>query len=195
MHRTRYRSRFIAGPLLAASLLLLGACASQPTIRTNIDQGTDLSVYRTFGFPAELGTDRGGYSTLITSHFKEAVTQEMTARGYQFAESNPDLLVNFFANVRERTEVRSDPTPAFGYYGYRYGLYSAWPLYRPYDIQTVTYRVGTVNVDIVDAARKQMVWEGIAEGTVSREQMDNPRAAIHDAVALIFQQYPGRAGM
>lgn len=44
----------------------------------------------------------------------------------------------------------------FIYYGYRYGLYSAWPLYDR-DVETVAYPVGTANVDIVDAGKKQLI--------------------------------------
>ena len=84
----------------------------------------------------------------------------MEHRGYHFVDENPDLLVNFYAKVHERTETRPEPTfsTAYGYYGYRYGLYSAWPLYDN-DVRTVTYPVGTANIDIVDAHKKQMIWK------------------------------------
>lgn len=182
--------------VLGLLVTLLAACAAQgPQIRTDSDRNADFSKYRTFGFPTETGTDRGGYSTLLTSYFKDAVRREMTTRGYVYAEQNPDLLVNFYANVREKTETRTTPTLGYGYYGYRYGLYTAWPLYDTRDVDTVSYRVGTVNIDVVDAARKQLIWEGIAEGRVSKEQMDNPQPAVSGVVTELFQQFPGRSNM
>lgn len=181
--------------LLAATLLLLGACATGPRIRADYDRSADFSAYRTYGFAAELGTDRAGYSTLITGHFKRAVSREMEERGYVLAAEKPDLLVNFFTSVRDQTQVQSTPrvTVGAGYYGYRFGLYTAWPLYER-SVETVTYQVGTASVDVVDAARRQLVWEGVAEGRITDRMMSDPGPAIDSAVAEIFERYPARAG-
>ena len=174
---------------------LAAGCASGPDIRINSAPDTNLSAYSTFGFPKQTGTDRGGYSTFVTDYFKAAVRDQMEQRGYRYVDENPDLLVNFFANVRERTEVRSRPTMSmgYGYYGYRYGLYGAWPMYAQ-DVDTVTYRVGTANVDIVDAREKQLIWEGVAEGRIKQSDMEQPKEAIQNVVSQLFTHFPGRAG-
>jgi hypothetical protein len=189
---SRYRA--VAASVLIA--MLCASCATQRTadIRVNMAPGADLSAYSTFGFPNQTGTDRGGYSTLVTDYFKAAVKDQMELRGYRYVEQNPNLLVNFYANVHERTEVRSIPTavPAFGYYGYRYGLYDAWPLYGQ-DVESVTYPIGTANIDVVDAQKRQLIWEGIAAGRLSDKDMENPREAISSAVAQMFTRFPGHA--
>ena len=181
--------------ILVAAALSAGCATQAPKTRIDYDKSGDFSVYRTYGFPKETGTDRGGYSTLITSYFKNAVSTAMEARGYKYTEERPDLLVNFFMNVRERTELRSEPRYAagFGYYGYRYGLYTAWPYYE--QDRSVTYRVGTINVDIVDAGKKQLVWEGVAEGRVTDEMMDNPKLTVNAVVSDLMRQYPGKPNM
>jgi Domain of unknown function (DUF4136) len=180
---------------LCATWLIAAGCASNqaPPSRIDYDRSADFSVYRTFGFPKETGTDRGGYSTLVTSYFKSAVTTAMEARGYKYSEEHPDLLVNFFMNTRERTEVRSNASLGYGYYGYRYGLYSAWPMYD--EDRTVTYKVGTINVDIVDAEKKQLIWEGVSEGRMSDEAMANPKVTVNAVVTELMRQYPGRPNM
>jgi hypothetical protein len=180
---------------LAAVAVLAAGCASTggPQTRIDYDKTVDFSVYRTYGFPKETGTDRGGYSTLVTSYFKSAISTAMEARGYKYAEENPDLLVNFFMNTRERTEVASEPRFGYGYYDYRYGMYTPWPMYE-HD-RTVTYKVGTINVDIVDAEKKQLVWEGVAEGRVSDEAMANPKVTVNAIVTDLMRQYPGKPNM
>lgn len=184
--------------LCTVALAALAGCASNQSadIRANSAPDTNFSSYSTFGFPEQTGTDRGGYSTLVTSYFKSAVRQQMEQRGYQYVDANPDLLVNFYAKVHERTEVRPDPSfsAAYGYYGYRYGLYSAWPFYDD-SVRTVTYPVGTANIDIVDARKKQMIWEGVAQGVVSDEDMDHPKESISRVVTQLFARYPGRPGI
>ena len=104
--RSAVSLRSMSAALCAA--WLIAGCASNraPPSRIDYDRKADFSVYRTFGFPKETGTDRGGYSTLVTSYFKSAVTTAMEARGYKYSEEHPDLQVNFFMNTRERTEVR-----------------------------------------------------------------------------------------
>lgn len=194
---TRARAVVARAVVALAGALLMAGCAttSAPNSRIDYDKKADFSVYRTFGFPKETGTDRGGYSTLVTSYFKSAVSTAMEARGYKYSEDHPDLLVNFYMNTRERTETRSQPnaTLGYGYYGYRYGLYNAWPMYD--EDRTVTYKVGTINLDIVDAEKKQLVWEGISEGRVSEEAMANPKVTVNAVVTELMRQYPGRPNM
>ena len=179
---------------LAAVAVFAAGCASTPNAppsRIDYDKAADFSVYRTYGFPKETGTDRGGYSTLVTSYFKNSISTAMEARGYKYAEEKPDLLVNFFMNTRDRTETTN--TPGYAYYRYRYGLYNPWPMYE--ENRTVTYQVGTINIDIVDAEKKQLVWEGVSEGRVSEEQMANPKVTVNAVVTELMMQYPGRHNM
>jgi hypothetical protein len=181
--------------MLMALAVLAAGCATTraPQTRIDYDKTVDFSVYRTYGFPKETGTDRGGYSTLVTSYFKSAISTAMEARGYKYAEENPDLLVNFFMNTRERTEIRPDPYPTYSYYAYRHGLYSPWPMYDT--SRSVTYKIGTINVDIVDAEKKQLIWEGVAEGQVTEESLNNPKATINAVVTALMRQYPGKPNM
>lgn len=178
-------------PLMASVLALAGCASTAPNIRADYDRSANFTAYRTYGFPAETGTDRAGYSTLVTGHFKRAVDRQMQARGYRFAAEKPDLIVNFFASSSERTDVRSTPrvTLGAGYYSYRLGLYTEWPLYGR-DVSTEHYKVGTASIDVVDAARKQLIWEGRAEGRLTNRMLNDPGPAIDRAVAEIFGKYP-----
>jgi hypothetical protein len=197
MFTRKFSRHSVALAAAAMGAVLMAGCATTPkapNARVDYDKKADFSVFRTFGFPKETGTDRGGYSTLVTSYFKSSVTTAMEARGYKYTEDHPDLLVNFYMNTRERTETRSSsPSLGYGYYGYRYGLYNAWPMYD--EDRTVTYKVGTINLDIVDAEKKQLVWEGVSEGRVSEEAMENPKVTVNAVVTELMRQYPGRPNM
>ena len=173
-----------------AAVAWLAGCASGPRVYTQFDQAADWSRYRTFGFVEPLGTDRAGYQTIVSQHLKEAARREMNARGFRYAEQDPDLVLNFNAELSEK--VRSASTgPVFGagYYGYRRGLYGAWPMY-PAEPLITTYREGTLNVDLVDRVRRQMVWEGVAVDTVTDRTLENLGAGIDAAVAAVFAKLP-----
>ena len=185
----------------SAFALVLAACATGPDVRTDYNPAVDFKQYESFGWVSELGTDRADYSTLTTNYFKDAVRGEMEQLGYSFTEQNPDLLVNFYASMRERTETRPTAHPygtfGYGYYGYRYGLYSPWPRYGfgfgpDYGYDTVRYTVGTANVDVIDADERQLIWEGVAEGRLTGEDLERPNQAIANAVNDIFEQFPTR---
>jgi hypothetical protein len=183
-------------PLVATTLLLVACAAPKPVIRTTVEPSANLNAYRSYTFAEHPGTDRDGYSTPVTSYFKEAIRREMDARGYRFVErGEADLLINFNANAREQVDVRSTPASTYGYYHYRTGLYGTSPVFvaGPSEVSTVRYRVGTANVDVVDLGRKQLVWEGVVEGRLTDQVMKDPRAAISAVIGEMFAQFPGRA--
>jgi hypothetical protein len=187
------------GALFLATLFLITACATPrgPAVRSDFDRAVNFSAYKTFGFPESTGTDRGGYTTLVTSHFKDAVRREMTSRGYTYAESSPDLIVNFYSELKDKTRVYSRPgwamSGAWGYpYGYRprYGFYSAWPFFYDNDIDVVQYKSGNIKLDVVDAARKQVIWEANVEEPLSDQAQDNPQPMISRLVTELFKKFP-----
>ncbi len=173
-----------------AALTFLGSCSGRPEIRADTDPNVDMASYKTFAFFELPSSNREGYSTLVTSRLKEATRRELEQRGCQFAQEGAQLMVNFNINIEHRTDVQSVPSPAMGgYYGYRGGMYGVWGGY-PQEVQTTHYRVGTLAIDVVDAAKKQLVWQGVAEGRISRESTENPGPAIDEVVAEIFALYP-----
>lgn len=182
--------------LASGSLVtILAACASSPAIRSDYDHQADFSRYRTFGYMSPLGTDKAGYGTLLTERLKDATRAQMEMRGYVYDAANPDLLVNFNGKLQQKTQVTEAPPPPMGpYYGYRAGFYGGWPGYGWGDT-VYQYTEGTLNIDLVDARRKQMVWEGVAVGEVQNPDTATSPQNIDKAVAGIFAKYPFRAGV
>ena len=175
----------------AAGLLALGGCATGPDVRVDYDRTANFSAYKTFAFASPLGTDRGGYQSIVSQRLKAATQREMEARGMRLDPAAPQLLVNFSAALSDKLRVARTPTVSMGlgYYGYRGGLYSVWPLYA--DQTSVSqYREGTLNIDVVDAARKQLVWEGVVTDSVTQQMQDDVPGAVDAAVSAAFARYP-----
>lgn len=174
--------------LLSVLALLLvvpiTGCASGPQIRIDMDARANMKAYRTFGFFNALSTDGAAYASLLSTRLKAATRAQLERNGYTYSETEPQLLVNFYLKVVNKQELRSSG----GYYGYRAGYYGTWTGY-PY-VETVNYKEGTLNIDLVDAKQKQLVWQGIAEGEVSEESQRNPGPAIDRVVAEIFSNFP-----
>ena len=175
------------------ALAALVGCVSAPETRADYDHTVDFAQYRSFGFFDKVGTDEADYESLVTRQLKASTRRELEARGYRYTATTPDLLVNFNASVTQQTRVRHMPFYG-GYYGYGYGYpgyYGAWAGYEPYVDQ---YEEGTLNIDIVDARRKQLVWEGVTVGRITDKAKKNRATAIDVAVQDMFTQFPFRAG-
>jgi hypothetical protein len=181
--------------LLVSAVFALTACTTGPSITTQARANTNFSQYKTWGYAEQLGTDKAGYSTIITSEFKQAVQKEMSARGYVYTETNPGLWVNFFSNVQTVTDTYSTPGVNVGLYGgyggfnRGYGMGFGMPIYNN-DVETRNYKLGTVSIDVVDVASKELIWEGVLEGALTKKAMENPGAAIQSAVTQIYAKYP-----
>ncbi|MFZ9126483.1 MAG: DUF4136 domain-containing protein [Steroidobacteraceae bacterium] len=176
--------RHLAG--IALALLFLSACQSGPEIRRDSVPGADVAGFRTFGFYEELATDRAGYESVFTARLKAAVRKEMEWRGYRYEPGQPELRVNFFANVETRQEIREYPLH-LGYFAYR--RHYGYGFYTP-EWEVVNYRQGTLTIDLVDAARNTLVWTATAEGRVSEDVMRRPGRAVDETVTLMLRPLP-----
>ena len=179
--------------VVLSSLLALAACVSAPRVASQADPGADFSRYRSFAFYTPLALEQNGYTTITSNRIRAAVRAQMEARGYAFDEADPDLWVNLNAYLQDKTRVTTMPEVDYDYYySYRARGYVAVPYWRDRtDVRQ--YTEGTLNVDLVDARRKQLVWEGIAVGTVGRADAQRRGEQIDAAVAAIFAAYPHRA--
>jgi hypothetical protein len=58
----------------------------------------------------------------------------------------------------------------------------------------IQYNEGTVKVDLIDARRRQLVWEGVGTTLVDNPQQSASDAMVENMVSSIFARYPFLAG-
>ncbi len=187
--------KFLRLPLLLVVFATIAACSSNP-IRSDYDPTADFSQYRTYNFYQDAGPEGTQYQSFFSRYMIAAISREMEARGYEKSD-NPDLLVNFNAILQDKTDVRTTPAPTYGmgYYGYRGGFYDPWGGYG-YATETHVsqYTEGTFNIDLVDAKRKQLVWEAVGVGRITKDTMENLEERVNEGVPKFFESYPFVAG-
>jgi len=168
---------------LAIAVAWLAACASKPTIRSNVDPQADFAKYQTYGFFDEVTGRASAYDSFATRYIKNAIDNEMQKRGLQKSDK-PQLLVNTHVQTKDKVKVTESPS---GYYGYRYGMYG-WGAGVSTTVDN--YTEGTLNVDVIDSATSRLVWEGVAVGRIHESARDDPQPAIDEVVRQVFERFP-----
>ena len=168
---------------------VLAGCASGPTIVSNSSPDFNLASYQSFSFMQPLGSDRGGARSLMSQHLIDATTRELEMQGLRHADTDGDLLVNFVVSTRET--ISSRPSSGMSMHHSR-GRYSTWSGYSMSMSTTeiVQRTEGTINVDVIDRARNQLVWEGAASGRVTDSTRRNLEQTMHNAITDIFAEFP-----
>ena len=176
------------GIFAVASLLLsaaLGGCASGPELRVSADPGADFTAMRTFGFMQELGTDGPGGRTMLSARLSAATTRELEARGLRFVSNNPDIQVNFFANMQSGIQMTNMPILIMPVENY-----GAWTGYRATFAPGERINEGTLGVHVVDRRSNRLAWEGIVNDRVTEAMKEKPDETINRLIARIFAEFP-----
>ena len=180
---------------LVLTLGVLAGCATAPSVSVQQDSSTDFSRFQTFGFLEPLGTDRQGYQTIVSQTLRQAATREMQVRGFRYDPQQPQLLINFGADLNDRLRVNTStrPTTTAGMhrspFNQRGGFYNTWPMHT--QTTTVTqYQEGAIRIDVVDASRRQLVWESAVTSRVTNNVRNDVVAALNEAVTLGFAGFP-----
>ena len=179
-----------ATPLLVV-LVALAGCSSSAKVFVNENPAADIASYITYNYQSALGTDqRDGYRSILSNLLIDATDRELQARGYQRAD-NPDMIINFYVNTEEKVRTTSTPTAPMpmGYYGYRGGYYGAYGGYNAYETRVTQYTEGTLNIDLVDSAKKELAWEGVTVGRITDEVRENLKTAVDNAVADVLGRF------
>ena len=173
--------------LMAAATL--ASCASGPTIITNSAPGFNLAQYQTFGFLQPLSTDNGNVRSINSIHLIDATAGQLTAFGLRRDDNNPDLVVNFIISTQQTISTRPSSGATFHHGRGRYGTWGGYSMSTS-TTEVVQSTQGTVDVDLIDAERLQLVWEGAASARVTNNVRQNPEATLRSAIADIFLEFP-----
>jgi hypothetical protein len=154
-------------------------------VYSDYDKNIDFSQYKTYAFHRR-GIDRLEISELDKKRILHAIDNELSKKGMTKSEK-PDLLINILTKEREQVDV-TQYNSGWGY-GWRYG----WNPYlwggRSY-VSTSTE--GTLYIDLIDAKKKELVWEGEGVGYLT-ENRNEKEKQINEFVAKILEQFPPKA--
>jgi len=174
-------------PLLAI-LMVITSCSSV-RVATDFDKNVDFNNYKTFAF-FKTGIDKAEISDLDKRRILRAIETELLAKGFTKSE-NPDLLISLFTKSTQRVDVYNN---YWGYGAWGWGGYGpgwGWGWNQQPNVSTTTE--GTLFIDLIDANKKELVWQGMGTGYLSRN-MEKKEERIKEFVAKIMEKYPPGMG-
>ena len=170
--------------LVPVFLLLILASCSTVSVYSDYDKNVDFAPYKTYDF-FKPGIDMVEISDLDKRRILHAIDEEMQAKGFTKSE-NPDLLVNIFTKSREQVNVNQFSA------GWGYGWGWGWNPYMMYGGNQTTVSTsteGTLFIDLIDAKKKEMIWQGEGIGTLTKN-IDKKDARVKEIVSKVLAQYP-----
>jgi len=160
--------------ILALTAIVFITGCSTIQVESDYNREVDFSKYKTYRWiPHVKGTEDNPLMNdpLIESHVRNAVNTEMTKKGFtKIEEGHPDFLMAYYFTARNRVDVTH-------YYGY---WYPQTNVYR--------YQEGTLVIDMVDRAEKQLIWRGWATGVLEDRSRINDQ--INYSVQKLLKKYP-----
>lgn len=162
--------------------LILSSCSSIKVF-SDYDRNIDFSNYETFAyFKPEI--DKVDISDLDKRRILKALDSEMNLKGLSKSET-PDLLIGFTTKAKEQIYVNTGNN--FGW-GWGWG-FNPW-FWGNGGYNSVSTRTeGTLYVNIIDAATKQLIWQGKGRGGIN-EFMKNRDELISLFIHEIIENYP-----
>jgi len=173
-------------PVLA--LVLVVSSCSSVRVASDYDRNADFNSYKTFAF-FKTGIDKAEISDLDKRRILRAIETELMAKGFTKSE-NPDLLVSIFTKERQEVNVWNNGFGGFGGFGWGWGW--GWnPFFNNFNNNISTTTRGSLFIDLIDAKKKELVWQGNGSGALNTSSnIDKKEAKIKLFVAEIMAKYP-----
>jgi hypothetical protein len=171
-------------PILVFALVLT-SCSSVRVV-ADYDREANFDQYKTFAF-FKPGIDKAEISDLDKRRILRAIETELLAKGYTKSE-DPDMLVSMFTKSTQRVDVYNN---AWGWGGWGWGGYGGWgwgPGWGGNQVSTSTE--GMLYIDIIDNAKKELIWQGSGTGYLVTKNVEKKEARIEEFVQKTLMQFP-----
>jgi hypothetical protein len=173
--------------LLALPAILMVSCKPTLKVSADYDRSANFSQYKTFSL-YYLVTSRN-VSELNEQRIWKSLRAEMIKKGYKENDKNPDLVVNALSVVKNRKSVSANSS-IHGFGGpYPYRYWGGGSVSGTTSFQANKYKEGTLVIEVVDARKDRLVWQGTGNAEFEKQPKD-PDLAISNAVNKILSSFP-----
>ena len=163
-------------------VMIAAASCSSVKVSHDFDKTANFSSYKTYTFTENALAIP--LDDLNRRRILNAIETELTAKGFSKTDNNPDVLIDVNIKAEQKQTATATSSGGYGRYGWRGG-------YGTTTINYDSYVDGTMFIDMIDAVKKELVWEGRGTKTVEPDASQQKRESnINYAVKQIFMYYP-----
>lgn len=172
--------------------------AQRYTVTSNRDMSAPFDSYKNYGWAKHVTTTNSlAYAIndlTLKTKIQHAVAHELKARNMNMNQSNPDVLVNFRVFEKPVTVKEADgyfhDAEYWGTDEVRNNSLGSLPYASTYNENDTEYFLdkGTIMVQLVDAKKGVVVWQGYASGLTDGNTFDRDPDHVAKAVRLIFDK-------
>ena len=153
-------------------LTMLFISCSSINVYSDYDNTVDFDSFKTYAFYKK-GIDRVEISDLDKKRIMRAIEKELNAKGMVLS-GDPDVLVNIFTKSREKIDVYTNAYN--GWYPWYYGYYGPGWGFGYTNVSSSTE--GTLFIDLIDARKKELAWQGVGTGILSTSKSVEKKEAM-----------------
>ena len=170
----------------AVMMLLLSASAAAQTVKYNFLPGTDFSKYKSYKW---VRVPNAQYpNDILDAQIKQSIDEQLALKGLMKNEESPDLVVAYQVAVTQEKQWNSYST---GGDMWGWGRWGGWGGMQTTTTTSQTINIGTLNLDVYDAAAKTQVWRGEASKTLgSGKDPNKVKKNLDKAMAKMLKNYP-----
>jgi hypothetical protein len=175
----KHISRLGRFALTTVFALGVATAAQAQDVAYNAMPGTDFSKFKTYKWVAIEGAQHP--DQIVEQQIKQALDAQFAAKGLKKTDADPaDLLVGYQVAVNQERQWNTYG----GGMGFRMGGGMG-------TATSSTINIGTLGLDIYDAAGKQLVWRGTATKTLDAKANPQKRQDnINKAAAKLLKNFP-----
>jgi len=167
--------------MVVVGVALFG-CSQALQTSYDYDSSVNLKQFKTFNVEAERNNEQDPLlgSELNKRRLKDAVVEVMQAKGYKL-DNNPEIMVRFMTDVKDRQQVRSNNmySPYMWWYG------------GGNNVSTYNYQESRFILNIYQRNSDRMIWQGWASGKVKApSKKDDRETMVKNTMADILRTFP-----
>jgi hypothetical protein len=160
--------------LLCMTVLFAATAAFPREISTDFDHHADFGRFKTYSW-SKVDTP----NSLWDERLKEAIDQQLSAKGWTQVPTGGDVSVVAVGTTRERETLQTFYT----------GMGWHWRGFGDAITEVQPYKVGTLVVDMFDTSTQKLIWRGTASDVLASKPDKNIKELEKD-VHKMFEHFP-----
>ena len=189
--------------LMLATVYLISACSSPLNITTDFDESINFSTLKYYAWHDHNQHNQASKqylnNELVDKRIRGNIEQQLASKGFAKKDSGAaDFIINYTVTIEDKTDIRNYNTYNGYAPGFRYGAgvgsfgSGVSVGYRSGAAPTVThYQQGILVIDILDPAADKLIWRGMADGRLPKNQtQEDISELVQNVVLKTLESFP-----